>query len=66
MRNPNRESNVDANLNRMAFYLMISDPRKDKMRHAGESSEPARARVTRSSDELVALEFLKSAHCIAI
>ena len=33
MRNPNRESNVDANLNRVAFYLTISDPRKKETSH---------------------------------
>ena len=58
MRNPNRESNVDANLNRMAFYLTISDPRKDKISHGG-TSKLARVRVTRSSDELVALEIFE-------
>ena len=62
MRNPNRESNVDAKLNRMAFYLTISDPRKDEMSRGG-TTEPAR--VTQSNDELVALVFVKSVHCIA-
>ena len=40
-----------------------SGKRKDV---AWGTSEPFRVRVTKNSDELMALDYLKSVHCIAI